>query len=324
MSKVSVSIITYNHEKFIEKTLESVLCQIIDIDIEIVICDDCSTDNTPLIINNYLIKYPNIIKFIKNSQNIGPTKTFFKAIEFCSGDFIALLDGDDYWTDENKLATQILFLRENESYITCFHQAKVVDEKSNSYFYSPSENIGPDFNLIDLIAKDSFMTTSSIMFKRIKDFKYPNVVYTSWGIGDWPLNVINSTFGPIKYINKCMSVYRQSSSNTAFTANSNSYIYNEAIKINIAFDKYFNLQYNKIISNKLIIYKTNIFYSHLYKLEFKKALSCFLSKNSYDYNVSIKKINIILNGFYYVLRGSFQKIGFRRYHIARLKNFFNI
>jgi len=100
---ISICTLTYNHEKFISKAIESALEQKCSYKIEMIISDDCSTDNTVEIIKEYAAKYPGIIKPIFNAKNLGPKKNNVQCLTACTGKYIAGLEGDDYWTDTYKL-----------------------------------------------------------------------------------------------------------------------------------------------------------------------------------------------------------------------------
>lgn len=129
---VSVWMVTYNHEKYIAEALESVLMQQTNFDFEIVIGEDCSTDQTRSIIKNYENKYPNIIFPIYHDKNVGANRNAYEfTFPLCKGKYIACLEGDDYWTDPFKLQKQVDFLEQNKDYVICGHWRKIVDEKSN-------------------------------------------------------------------------------------------------------------------------------------------------------------------------------------------------
>lgn len=130
--KLSVILITYNHEKYIEKALDSVLSQVTDFPFEIVIGDDCSPDDTKNIIREYRDKYPDIIRIVHREKNTGrPTLNVYETTMKCRGDYLAYLEGDDYWTDSNKLQKQMDFLNEHPEYIACTHSHKMIDDNGN-------------------------------------------------------------------------------------------------------------------------------------------------------------------------------------------------
>lgn len=126
---VSVAIITYNQENFIVEAIESVLAQDYD-NVEIIIADDASTDNTPEIIKNYQIKYPQIIKPVLASNNLGVTGNSNKAFFACQGKYIAWLGGDDVFLP-NKLTKQVLFMESNSNCVICYHDLEVFESISN-------------------------------------------------------------------------------------------------------------------------------------------------------------------------------------------------
>ncbi len=125
---VSVCMITYNHEPFIREAIEGVLMQQTSFPIELVIGEDCSTDRTREICLEYKEKYPDKIKFLLNEKNLGMMPNFIQTLNACTGKYIALCEGDDYWTDKLKLQKQVDFLEGNEEYVMAYHDAKVIDE----------------------------------------------------------------------------------------------------------------------------------------------------------------------------------------------------
>ena len=127
--KLSVLFITYNHEPYLRQSLDSVLSQKTDFDFEIVVGEDCSTDNTRAILEEYKEKYPDKIKLLFREKNFGrPTMNVYDTGMHCGGDYIAFLEGDDYWLDENKLQRQVDFLEQNPEYMGCTHTCRVVDK----------------------------------------------------------------------------------------------------------------------------------------------------------------------------------------------------
>lgn len=127
--KLSVILITYNHEKFIRKAIESILAQETDFPFEIVVGEDCSPDQTRQIIKEYRKEYPDIIRLMHREKNTGrPTLNVYETTMACKGDYLAYLEGDDYWTDTHKLQKQVDFLEAHPEYIACTHSNKLIDE----------------------------------------------------------------------------------------------------------------------------------------------------------------------------------------------------
>lgn len=129
--KVSVCCIAYNHVKYIERALDSVLQQSINFPIEIIIGDDCSTDGTQSIIKEYAKKYPSLIKTILQPVNSKGKKNFRDVFAEAKGEYLVVLETDDYWTDNSKLQTQADFLDQHKEFIAVAHNCVVVDENNN-------------------------------------------------------------------------------------------------------------------------------------------------------------------------------------------------
>lgn len=125
---VSVLMLAYNHEKYIDKALDSVLMQKVDFDYNIVVAEDCSTDNTRKVLFEYKQKYPDKIKLILNEKNIGMHENVNIGYRECLGKYCAVCEGDDYWIDPYKLKKQVSFLENNKDYIACTHKVEVIDE----------------------------------------------------------------------------------------------------------------------------------------------------------------------------------------------------
>jgi len=115
--KVSVWMITYNHQNYISKAIESVLMQITSFDFEIVIGEDCSTDRTRNIVKEFALRNPSKIKAIYQEKNVGANLNAFKyTLPECTGEYVAFLEGDDYWTDPYKLQKQVDFMEKNKEF----------------------------------------------------------------------------------------------------------------------------------------------------------------------------------------------------------------
>jgi len=125
--KVSVLMLTYNHAQYIQKAIDSVLEQVTDFPLELVISDDCSTDETTAIITEYQRKYPNLIEVLYNRTNTGVLSNFAKAWSACRGAYIALLDGDDYWVCKRKLQLQADYLDTHDDCTLTFGRLDAFD-----------------------------------------------------------------------------------------------------------------------------------------------------------------------------------------------------
>jgi glycosyltransferase involved in cell wall biosynthesis len=122
--------ITYNHERFIREALDGILNQKVNFDLEIIVGEDCSSDNTREILLEYKNKYPNLFQLLLHSPNVGAKQNHILTQSACKGKYIAFCEGDDYWTEPNKLQKQVDFLEKNEEYSHCWTRFQKVHEKS--------------------------------------------------------------------------------------------------------------------------------------------------------------------------------------------------
>src|SRR5215469_14385844 len=119
--QVSICVFTFNYEKYLAQALDSILAQETSFDFEIVIGDDFSTDNTRGIATDYSRRYPGKFVLSLNEKNMGGTRNWLRAMSKCRCKYIALLDGDDYFTDTAKLQKQYDALENNPDHVLCFH-----------------------------------------------------------------------------------------------------------------------------------------------------------------------------------------------------------
>jgi glycosyltransferase involved in cell wall biosynthesis len=211
MSKVSIIVLTYNQENFIEKNLHGIFMQKVNFPVELIISDDYSKDSTPFIIEEYIKnKPPHLeIKLIKHKKNIGATPNFYHALQQCSGKYLAFCEGDDYWTDENKLQLQHDFLENNKEYSMCFHQVKNVspDPLINETIFAKVED--RDYSALEIYQHWVVHTTSVFMKAEVlqntavqKLFKHPELLYF-----DTFLYMASSLNGKIRGSHFTMSSY---------------------------------------------------------------------------------------------------------------------
>ncbi len=141
--KLSVIFITYNHRDYVKKALESVLAQETDFPYEVVVGDDCSTDGTQDILKEIAKDHPNV-KLGLRSQNTGgrPTLNVYETTKRCTGEYLAYLEGDDYWTDTKKLQKQVDLLEAHPEYTGCTHGIRMVDADSNDISDPDTLSIG--------------------------------------------------------------------------------------------------------------------------------------------------------------------------------------
>jgi glycosyltransferase involved in cell wall biosynthesis len=206
--KASVLVMTYNHARLIRQAVDSVLMQRTGFDYEVVISEDCSTDGTREIVMDYHRRLPDRVRLLLSERNLNSLVVVSRGIRACRGAFIALLDGDDYWTDPQKLQLQVEFLESHPDCSACFHNATSVYDDSSQ---APQNWTPPGqkaFMTQEDIWRGNPIATGSTVFR--------NGLYElpQWydempmPLTDWPLHVLNAEHGTIGYINRVMSVYR--------------------------------------------------------------------------------------------------------------------
>jgi glycosyltransferase involved in cell wall biosynthesis len=211
---VSIACISYNQAKYIREAIDSLLMQETNFSYEMVIHDDASTDGTDHIIEEYASKYPHLMfpiyqKENQHSKGIRILATF--VFPRCRGKYIAICEGDDYWTDPCKLQKQVAFLEANEEFSLCFTKVGIcrngtIDDEQYSKDYQRILEDRTDFTIEDIL-KDNFIHTCSVVFRRINLLNYPDWT-RQLPLGDWPLYMINSLHGKLKYIDELTAVYR--------------------------------------------------------------------------------------------------------------------
>ena len=204
--KLSVMMITYNHERFIAQAIESVLAQRVNFDCEIVIGEDCSTDGTRAVIMDFHRRYPGRIVPLLRDRNLGAMRNFTETLAVCRGKYVAVLEGDDYWTHEDKLQTQINFLDEHADHAICCHRAQFVDETGGGQSgIFPTIPAGT-YTIADLF-DGNLVVTCSVMYRWGSVGSLPSWFLTL-KMGDWPLHILVATAGKIHLMDEVMSVYR--------------------------------------------------------------------------------------------------------------------
>ncbi len=208
MPDISVCLITYNHEQFIDQALTGILNQKTSYSFEIVIGEDCSTDKTRQICEAYAARYPGKIKLLPTPENLGAAFNFIRTVDACTGQYFAYCDGDDYWIDENKLQDQVDFLEANSEYILCAGRSGYLDYHGNiTYRDERPDQSRFDFTVEDYLLKMSF-ETATILFRKTKDFKFPDF-YRDIFSGDQFLVLMLTMNGKkIRYLDKNLTMYR--------------------------------------------------------------------------------------------------------------------
>lgn len=225
---VSVAIITYNHSAFIDECLNSVFSQKTDFPFEVVVADDASTDDTPQRISAFAGDSPQAtLRPLLNPKNLGINPNLNHVIQACRGRYIAFIEGDDYWTDPDKLAIQTDFMQRSPQCAFSFHAAREVfhDSGREGRSHRPARPLRRGFyDIRDIILEGgAFFMTAALMFRATAVQPLP-AWFNSAPVGDFPLAFCAATHGRVGYIDREMSAYRNhdngswSSKARAFTA----------------------------------------------------------------------------------------------------------
>jgi glycosyltransferase involved in cell wall biosynthesis len=210
--KLSVRLMTYMHESFIKQAMDGIMMQKTNFKIEVVVGDDFSTDRTLDIIKSFQNTDHIHIKILERKigdaywqkrQNLGRLHNFFNILENCLGRYVALLDGDDFWTDPYKLQKQVDFLEANEAYVLCATRVEYVDDNG-----SHLRDFGTDgtYTINDL-AKENLISTPTAVY-RVEGLKQlPNWILNC-PVADWPLWLFLSQQGKVQILEDITTCYR--------------------------------------------------------------------------------------------------------------------
>ncbi len=208
--KVSVLVITHNQAAFITQAIDSVLMQEVNFEYEAVVGEDASTDRTREILVALQKAHPDKIRLLlheKKLEGLPGKLNVVKTLAACRGEYVAWLDGDDYWIDPHKLQKQVDFLESHRECTICFHNVLAVDDggalEPRTVCAADQEEIS---TLEDLLSGNP-MPSCSVLFRRGLFDRFPDWYFTLL-VSDWPLHILNAQHGNIGYINEVMATYR--------------------------------------------------------------------------------------------------------------------
>ena len=246
--------ITKKNEKYIREAIEGVLMQQVNFDIELIIANDCSPDNTDTIVSEIIQNNPKIkwIRYFKNENNLGMMNNFIFALKQAQGEYIALCEGDDYWTDPYKLQKQIDFLEANSDYVLCFHNANVLNVKNNNLSLFVDQYKYSEYKAEDLF-KTWLIPTASMVFKNVLGRSFPDFVIKATH-GDLAIQVYLYEFGKFYVFDDVMSVYRINESSVTINSFSSLNHNNAHIEQLRLMDSFFDKRYNIQIKKRIYLY----------------------------------------------------------------------
>jgi glycosyltransferase involved in cell wall biosynthesis len=248
LPKVSVVMITYGHQDFIEEAINGVLMQECEFNLELIISNDNSPDNTDVIVKNIIKnhKKSNQIKYFKHEKNLGMMPNFIFALQQAKGKYIALCEGDDYWVNKFKIQKQVDFLDKNQDFIISAHR---VDELINNSLQTGDWRYNKkkvNYTLPDYLYR-LFFHTSSVVFR---NKEIPAEILNEKILhGDIALFSYLLLYGKLNYLENTMSVYRKHEGGISNTPKHKDKLnnYNSKILVLNNLNQYSNKKYNKFI-----------------------------------------------------------------------------
>ncbi len=271
--------ITYNHEAYISEALDSILSQETNFDIEIVIGDDNSKDGTEKICRQYQDKYPDKIHYFRREPNIGMMPNFIQCMTDCKGKYIAICEGDDYWTDKNKLQSQVDFMEAHPDHSLCCHLHEVLTNGTVKPVHALLNSDTVDVTTREYLLHPFFHTSSYFFRNQAQPSPYPKWYYDVLA-GDHFLVLFLSMKGKIGCINKRMSVFRNHGKSVSFTRTALD-IKNNFVRHLHLFDEYSAGAWHETISR--VIRKWEILYKIYEPAGYFKKMGFFLSNLGFYY-----------------------------------------
>jgi glycosyltransferase involved in cell wall biosynthesis len=204
--KASVIVSAYNHARYVEQAVESAVSQRADFDYEVVVVDDASTDGTREIVMRCKEAHPDKIRLVLHPKNLGWGFSALDLVSLAQGEYVALLDGDDYWLDELKLQKQVGFLESHPGFSFCAHANQVLNEIDGSQFVRHAMSENRTLRLADILPSNIFHT-GSLVFRRADVTEWPQA-FAGLFFEDWALQVLLARKGDIMLLADVMSAYR--------------------------------------------------------------------------------------------------------------------
>lgn len=286
---VSVCMITYNHEPYIKQALDSVLMQNCDFQYEIIIGEDCSNDDTLLICQEYSNRHHQI-RLLPSRANLGMIQNFTRTLTACKGKYIAILEGDDYWSDPFKLKKQVDFLETNEEYGLVHTAYTNFVQKLNSFRDNIISEVCEGY-VFERLLIDNKIATLTVMAKRklIIEAIDSGIFEFGFKVGDYPLWLEISTKNKIGFINEVTSVYRVLTESASHTQDINKQIMlNRSVhnlrKLFVEKHKLYHL--GKYLD--VCFFKELLFFGYKFKLSDISKEGYEGLKNLSGYNVTLK------------------------------------
>lgn len=263
--KLSICCITYNHEQFIAQAIESFLMQETDFDFEIVIGEDCSNDSTRSIIQSFADRYPGKFRLLLHEKNIGMIPNFYATMSACTGEYIAICEGDDYWTDPKKLQIQVDWMDRHSDYTFCLH--RVARRKAGIFQDYFPEIFEDTICTMEGLIQHWNIAIGSMVFRR--SLLPGKELMLSAKVGDQSLCYGIAAKGKYFYMGRCMGDYRYHAG--GITNNAEIYWDVERVRMFLVLSKEEGAAYRDLIWNQIVSLMTP-------KINYLRALPVSVAK----------------------------------------------
>jgi glycosyltransferase involved in cell wall biosynthesis len=262
---VTTLVTTYNHATFIEQAIDSALMQEVQGDHEILVVDDYSTDGTRDIVQDYATRNPGVIRALLSDRNEGPCASRARGILEARGHYVALLDGDDYWTSPEKLRKQLGFFSSHPDCAVCCHNALVAYQDGSAEahpFYTRksvhriSEPQPQQITSLRDLVRGNFMLTNTVMLRGGLVEQFPDWYFdhkVERVADDWALYIMAAQHGDIGYLDEMMSVYRVHGGGAWSDSRSHLRVPADVVEIiwiHDTINQYLGLRYDKNVKRK--------------------------------------------------------------------------
>ena len=307
-SSVSVVMITYGHENYIKQAINGVLMQECDFEVELIIANDCSPDTTDLVVKKIIEEHPNRnwIKYVKHKTNLGMMPNFIWALEQTKGKYIALCEGDDYWTDPLKLQKQVDFIESHPDYVL-IHSDFFIKNSNGEYINSARNTISKiirraknnDSNVVKYLVKGNYIKTLTVLIEKNALFKaLENIAKNDNQIAtiDYTLFLELSKLGKIHYQQEKTAVYRILNNSESNNINIDARL--NFIETTINISRFYNQKFLVGINN--LYFDRVLLSAQLFEFAKRGLVSKFIS--AFYKGIKSDKLNILkLKNYYYFI-----------------------
>lgn len=294
--KISVAVITYNQQDTIAQTLDSILCQQGDFELEVVVGEDCSTDNTWAICKEYAERYPEQVVLLENTHNLGITANFARVMKACTGELVSVIAGDDYYYSDKALDIQSKYLLAHPEYgVMCANGYRYYVKRDKMVPGIPPLNPIEDGNVKPIFFGEKYfggvyMTPVGSMYRRelLQKIDFDEFVRRGFPAEDDPMQAILSQYTRFAKLPDLLVVYRVYRESSTFVMLDNPK-YLEYHKGLMRVRKYLNELFpNDIVvdddwMDDYIFYKEFLLYVH--QRDYKKARDLVRSRHYQSRNL---------------------------------------